>query len=95
MDKLAEDRDGIGEFTYAINFDKALHPGLAPGPPLDALNRASVEIIDECLRDLESEAPQQVQLFEWVSKTLSYASTEAVYGPMNPFRDPAVQDAYW
>ena len=95
MDILAEHRDGVGEFAYAITFDQAIHPGVAPGPALDAMNRASVETIDQCLREVESNGPQQVRLFEWARKTIAYATTEAVYGPMNPFRDPAVQDGFW
>jgi len=43
---------------------------------------------------LVSQAPRTLGLFEWIKKEITFATTEAVYGPKNPFRDAKLQDAY-
>lgn len=37
----------------------------------------------------------KISLMQWLKHELSFATTEAVYGPQNPFRDPAVEAAFW
>jgi hypothetical protein len=36
-----------------------------------------------------------VQLFEYIRHEITMASTESVYGPQNPFRDPVIEDSFW
>lgn len=68
---------------------------LAPGPNLDALNAKAVSILNASLSALSAkEAPTVVKLFEWASHEIMMATTDAIYGPRNPFRDPAVREAY-
>ncbi|KAI4598665.1 hypothetical protein KJ359_002556 [Pestalotiopsis sp. 9143b] len=69
---------------------------LAPGPNLDALNAKAVSILNASLSALSAkEAPTVVKLFEWASHEIMMATTDAIYGPRNPFRDPAVREAYY
>lgn len=68
---------------------------LAPGPNLDALNAKAVSILNASLSAIAAkEAPTVVKLFEWASHEIMMATTDAIYGPRNPFRDPAVREAY-
>ncbi|KAI6351420.1 hypothetical protein MCOR25_009939 [Pyricularia grisea] len=39
--------------------------------------------------------PQTFQLFEWVRHEILIATTESVYGPNNPFRDPSMEKAWY
>lgn len=92
---LVRNRDGVEDFSYAIMFDKAIHPAVTPGPKLDAMNRVSIQKVSEALEKLASQAPRTLRLFEWVKKEITFATTEAVYGPKNPFRNAKTQEAYW
>lgn len=86
--------DGVGEYSYPILFDKAIHPAVTPGTKLDAMNRLSVQMVTESVDALASQAPNTFKLFEWVKREITRATTEAVYGPMNPFRDVKIREAY-
>jgi hypothetical protein len=85
-------RDG---FRYPILFDKAIHPAVTPGPKLDALNAAVIAEVSKAIDALVDQAPKTLKLFEWVRKQITVTSTEAVYGPKNPFRSESLQAAYW
>jgi hypothetical protein len=92
---LVRDRNGVEDFSYAIEFDKAIHPAVTPGPLLDAMNRLSVQKVFEALERLSGQAPRSLKLFKWVKEEITLATTGAVYGPKNPFSDAKIRDAYW
>ncbi|CAO2657099.1 Nn.00g059020.m01.CDS01 [Neocucurbitaria sp. VM-36] len=92
---LVKDVNGVEDYSYAILFSKAIHPAVSPGSGLDAMNRKSVQNVASILAKLSSQAPRTIKLFEWVKKEITLATTDAVYGPNNPFADPKIQDAYW
>jgi len=82
------------DFAYPILFHKAIHPAVTPGPLLDSMNREVVQKVTETMETLASQAPRTLKLFEWVKTEIARATTEAAYGPQNPFRDAKVQMAY-
>ncbi|KAF2119897.1 putative 25-hydroxycholesterol 7-alpha-hydroxylase, partial [Lophiotrema nucula] len=88
------ERDGVGKHAYAIEFDKAIHPAVTAGVNLDAMNRLSVQKVSKFLDTLASHESQALKLFEWVRENIAWATTEAVYGPKNPFRDPEILAAF-
>lgn len=92
---IRKDQNSKEDFSYAIDFDKAIHGSVTPGPQLDAMNRLSVQKVATILETLASQAPRCLKLFEWVKKEITSATTDAVYGPHNPFSDPKLQEAYW
>ena len=92
---LKMNRNGVGEHSYAIEFGKSIHPAVTPGAKLDAMNRLSVQKVSDILNTLASETPKTIKLFEWVRKNIASATSDAVYGPRNPFRDPEILDAFW
>ncbi|KAF1849697.1 cytochrome P450 [Cucurbitaria berberidis CBS 394.84] len=91
---LNQEREGVGKHAYAIEFDKAIHPAVTPGPKLDAMNRLSVQKVAEFLENTASSQSQTLNLYGWVREHISWATTEAVYGPQNPFRDSEILDAF-
>lgn len=79
-----EDRGFVHQMTIETT------KGLAPGPNLDDLNSKAVNILIASL----DRAPTKVKMFEWASHEIMMATTNAVYGPRNPFKDLAVRAAY-
>lgn len=83
-------------------------PHLIPGSAgLDAMNRRAIEVICEMIEGLVMSEEEKnsttgggndggviIGLQEWILKTMVLASTDAVYGDMNPFRDSAVARAW-
>ncbi|OTA76920.1 hypothetical protein M434DRAFT_383180 [Hypoxylon sp. CO27-5] len=83
------------EGSYLSTFVPSTHPALSPGSGLDALNNAAVRYTAESLAKLSSNGPTIVELFSWVRGQLFMATTQSIYGPKNPFRDPALQKAWF
>lgn len=81
---------------YLETFRTYTHPTLMPGQYLDAMNRTSVQRISASLDKLgEQDGGRQViSLFAWVTTEMSLASTDAVYGPRNPFRAQKLEVPY-
>ncbi|KAK7994273.1 cytochrome P450 oxidoreductase [Apiospora marii] len=81
---------------YLMRFPKYVHHALSAGPGLDAMNRKSIQVLADSLdKWATSSTPATVPMFEWVRHELLLASTDAVYGPKNPFRDPAMEKAWY
>jgi len=87
-------REGVGNHAYAIEFSKAIHGAVTPGVHLDAMNRLSVQKVCEFLDVLASKKHQNLKLYAWVHKEISRATTDAVYGPANPFKVPEIFEAF-
>ncbi|KAF2198497.1 cytochrome P450 [Delitschia confertaspora ATCC 74209] len=82
-----------GYWGYSITFHNAILPGLSPGPGLDAMNRVMVQKISASADRLEK--PRTVWLYEFIKHEIALATTDSVYGPANPFKDPAVEQGFW
>ncbi|KAJ8113401.1 hypothetical protein ONZ43_g5164 [Nemania bipapillata] len=80
---------------YLMSFPKYVHSALSAGPGLDAMNRRSIQVISDSLSASAKQEAITVGLFHWVRHELLMASTEGVYGPRNPFRDPAMETAWY
>jgi hypothetical protein len=68
-----------------------VHKMLKPGPCLDQMVGVMLQTASEALKDIT-----EVDLFDWTRRTVCLASTDAVYGPENPFRDdPTLEPTFW
>lgn len=85
----------VDAHSYFISHRKAIDSALSPGVHLDAMNRFSVQNVLELLNILASNTPTTIKLFQWVRRNLTWATTEAVYGPKNPFRNAEIASAFW
>lgn len=83
---------GLSMDSYAV-----MRFALAPGPALDTMNRVMIQNIAASLDNVFQSGQMRTTtgLAEWLRKTITLATTNAVYGPQNPFKDQAVQDAFW
>ena len=83
----------------SMDFNKAVYPALSPGPHLEAMNRVMIPNIKASLDKLrvgeEGGRSRRIVLGKWIRHELSRAITDSVYGPMNPFNDRKVEDAFW
>lgn len=89
-----------GDWGLSMDFNKALYPALSPGPHLEAMNRVMIPSIRKALDKLRMDGGRdgggrRIVLARWIRHELSRAITDSVYGPMNPFKDRAVEDAFW
>jgi hypothetical protein len=80
--------------SYLATFVPSTAPALSPGPGLDALNGAAIRYISDSLTNFKDNEPTKVELFTWVRRELFMATTESIYGPKNPFCDPALEKAW-
>ncbi|KAI0972458.1 cytochrome P450 [Xylaria arbuscula] len=89
------ERDVTSDDGYLMNFPKYIHSALAAGPGLDTMNRRSTQVISKSLDIRAQKGKTTINMFSWVRHELLMATTEGVYGPKNPFRDPAMEEAWY
>lgn len=82
-----------GDWGYSMTFYKTIHKPLSPGPELDAMNRVMAQNITASIDGIKGKLV--VSLFDFIKREIAIATTDSVYGPQNPFKDPAVADGFW
>ncbi|KAI0023091.1 cytochrome P450 [Xylariomycetidae sp. FL0641] len=88
-------RDVTSDSGYLMSFPKYVHSALSAGPALDAMNRRAIQVLSESLNAQAQHESPTINLFQWVRHELLLASTDAVYGPKNPFRDSEMEKAWY
>ncbi|KAK7957270.1 uncharacterized protein PG986_006492 [Apiospora aurea] len=81
--------------SYLSTFVPSTQPALSPGPGLDSLNGAAIRQIYNAMKTVAESGPTTIELFAWVRHEFFMATTEAIYGPKNPFRDPKLEQAWY
>ena len=81
-----------GFWGYSITFYKTIHTPLSPGPELDAMNRVMAQKVMASIDRLEEKV---VNFFDFIKHEITLATTDSVYGPQNPFKDPAIVESFW
>ncbi|KAL9025103.1 MAG: hypothetical protein Q9180_007726, partial [Flavoplaca navasiana] len=90
-----------GSWNLIVETSRIFHRCLSPGPSLEKMEQAALTRILGYLNELASELasdPGDVawDLFSWLSNMMTESSTEALYGPQNPFdRYPELEQALW
>jgi hypothetical protein len=91
--------DPLGEHgpNFYTEASHAFLSGVQPGENLDATNRVMIQELCALLEhsELPTGPSKSIKLYAWLRKTLSTATTNSIYGAMNPYRDPDIIDAYW
>ncbi|KAI1367784.1 cytochrome P450 [Xylaria arbuscula] len=86
MDLFEKDIDN--DKGFVPGFLKAVYPTLT-GRMLDSLNKNAVDVMLAEFDKIAAKGPRTpVQMYEWVDEQITYATTDAIYGPHNPLRDP-------
>ena len=84
--------EGDSLFSGFVGF---MYKILKPGFGLDGITRAMLLETTTLLDELEGVDNGTVDLWEWVRHAITMATTESVYGPLNPYRDAEVEGAFW
>ncbi|KAF2261904.1 cytochrome P450, partial [Lojkania enalia] len=86
-----------GQNTFTIEGLKVMHQVLGPkGGGLAEMDLVSAQVFKARLDDLiTSNQSVSVDLWAWIQHEITFAMTEAVYGPGNPYRDPKVESGFW
>jgi hypothetical protein len=82
---------------YSDGID-TIHAALLPGEGLDEMNRIAIQNIAASCDKLDSRAgapPVRIKLMQWLRHEITMATSNSVYGPMNPFKDPKVEAEFW
>ncbi|KAK5996638.1 Cytochrome P450 monooxygenase nodJ-like protein [Cladobotryum mycophilum] len=86
-------RDMKSDSNSVAGFIPAILPSLAPGPSLDSMNRKAVEVMAAAMDVLRTQKTKTMKFWEWTHHEILMATTDAVYGPQNPYRNVAVEAA--
>ncbi|KAF2967250.1 hypothetical protein GQX73_g6348 [Xylaria multiplex] len=70
-----------------------MHHALCPGKFLDEMNFISSERVRSSIDGIRPGT--NIKLGEWLRHHVTLATTDAVYGPHNPFREKEVENAFW
>ncbi|EFZ03033.1 cytochrome P450 [Metarhizium robertsii] len=86
-----------GDFGLSMDSYAAMRAALKPGSLLDDMNRVMVQEISKSLDLLQPPEGEsrRIGMNAWLKDTITTATTRSVYGPMNPYDDKAVADAFW
>lgn len=87
-----------GKWGLCYETSHGMHAAMAPGPDLDRMNETMLTMFLPGVNALAAARGQgtELELFQWIRKAFSLASTEAIYGPGNPFvKQPELTDCFW
>jgi hypothetical protein len=87
-------QDLTSEEGFSVSWPKDIVPVMGPGKDLDAINRKSIEIFAADMDELRAQGTVKVGLWQWSRGTMVTSTTEAIWGPQNPYRDAAVAEAW-
>jgi len=87
-----------GDWGMSVESYQAMRSALTPGADLDAMNRVMIQNIAASLEHIRPEKGclgTSISLMRWLRHELTIATTNAVYGPLNPYVDRNVEDGFW
>ncbi|KAH8893928.1 cytochrome P450 oxidoreductase [Thozetella sp. PMI_491] len=94
--KCTLNKNPSGEDGHFVTFHSYFRPVMSPGPDLNSMCQRLVRTLGNSL-DLSVQGGESgfVNLFQWIQHKVILATTDAEYGPGNPFRQPAFEKAWY
>jgi len=80
--------------SFSLSWKRSLQIMMAPGEDLDMMNDMATEAIANATKDLVAQGPIRVGLWQWTHATLIRSTSRAVWGPLNPFGDEKIEEAW-
>jgi len=74
---------------------KGAKAAMSPQGDLDRMIEVASRVMDEGLQILMQENKTPIDLESWIRHEVMMATTDAVYGAGNPYRDPKIEDRFW
>ena len=89
-------KDVTSDSNSVVSLMPILTRTMAPGPSLDFIVRKAAEVMAIGVAKLgrDDGASTTINLYEWTRHEILIATTEAVFGPKNPYRDSEVESAW-
>lgn len=87
-------QDLQSDHGFSNSWPKFIMSAMGPGKDLDATNRKAIGVFAAEVEKLRTGKPVTVGLREWSRRVMVKSTTEAVWGPQNPYRDAAVAEAW-
>lgn len=88
-------KDMMSEHSFSVSWPRFIAPSMAPGKDLDMISRRSVEVLSAQTEPLRAQgSPTAIGLWGWSRQLIEVATTEAVWGPQNPYRDSGIAEAW-
>ncbi|KAK1756538.1 cytochrome P450 [Echria macrotheca] len=87
-------RDLGTDRNFLPRLHKAVHGALAAGPELNVMSAHTVGLLERTLSDLAGRGTTPVKLYDWMRRNVMVATTNTIFGPMDPFQHPANIDAW-
>ncbi|KAL8920373.1 MAG: hypothetical protein Q9172_004540 [Xanthocarpia lactea] len=86
-----------GSRNLVVEINRIFHRCLSPGPSLEKMERVALPRLLCYFEELGSRTDATtLDLFAWLRSVMTVASTEAIYGPENPFsKRPQLEQAFW
>ncbi|EPE24916.1 Cytochrome P450 [Glarea lozoyensis ATCC 20868] len=88
---------GVGSVFADVN--PMIREVMAPGATLDAMNKDMMATIgralDEVTKGARGKTPMKLSLKSWIKDCVTQATTNAIYGPENPFKKKSIKEAFW
>lgn len=85
-----------GDWGLSLESYAAMRSALLSSHELDKMNRVMVLNIAASLDNLKGSAESaKLNLAHWLRTHVTMATTNSIYGPLNPFKDEAVADGFW
>ncbi|KAI0444733.1 cytochrome P450 [Xylaria telfairii] len=86
--------DITSEHGFSVSWPRFIMPAMSLGKDLDAMNRAAITVFATETEKLRAQGVAVVGLGEWSRQAMVAATTEAVWGCQNPYRDIHVVEAW-
>lgn len=96
INKNIDQKDG--DWGLSLDTSRGMHTVMAPGTNLDLMVKNMLTLFTISFDTLVTNGKDgiEVNLFSWMRRHFSIASTEAIYGPANPFKKHAdLEQAFW
>lgn len=68
---------------------------MSPQGAIYEMNQIAAKVIVENMDEVQRKGKSVMDLAAWIQHEITIATTEAVYGPGNPYRDPEVESGFW
>ncbi|KAI1748058.1 cytochrome P450 [Xylaria castorea] len=86
-----------GNFELSMATNAVMRTALNPGSGLHDMNLAMIQEIASSFDELQPAKGdcRRLGLYAWLRNAITKATTRSVYGPMNPYDDPDIVEAFW
>ena len=84
-----------GRASLFVEGMKMTHQAVRPGQSLDDMNKVTAKTLQRELDGIDGTKNASIDLWAFTRHIMTLASTDGVYGSSNPYRDIAIEQAFW